>query len=283
MRRLGATVVAIAALLAWGVAPQAAAAHTCGSNWCSGSDGSTQTNIQGNAPQVYIGEVGTYEHSFYGVDGPCPNSIYAGMCWSTAGADGAAQRYNANTGIGVEGYYFGGGPGVNNQGVSAICFGALQGYYAAYNMVTRFNQWTSEQFMLAIDIESPVSDYGWEPAETSADRAVFNGFYDFVSDDNQCSSVDGGTNNVELSQPVIYSAPDAWESAMGSNGYIGNTPEWSYEKCCESSWPGADWGGLFQGFGDTRYRWALQYDQNPDYDDAYEPQYMPVWGFSLGS
>lgn len=45
----------------------------CGSQGCSGSDGSTGLNQQGNAPQVYIGEIGSFAHDFFGNSGPCPS------------------------------------------------------------------------------------------------------------------------------------------------------------------------------------------------------------------
>jgi hypothetical protein len=117
-----------------------AAAHTCGSNWCSGSDSTTASNIQGNGPQVYIGEVDTYQHNFYGVGGPCPGDPN-NMCWSTTGANNAANRYNAGTGIGVEDYYFRGGAAANNQGVTSYCWGAKQGYHETYDMYVLFNAW----------------------------------------------------------------------------------------------------------------------------------------------
>src|SRR5579863_1492933 len=98
---------------------QSASAHTCGSNWCSGSDSNTATNQQGNGPQVYIGEVSTYSNDFYGTHG---------IAWTDSGVNSAISRYNGGTGIGVEDYYFGGGSKANNQGVSAYCWGAMQAY-----------------------------------------------------------------------------------------------------------------------------------------------------------
>jgi hypothetical protein len=67
---------------------------------------------------------------------------------------------------------------------------------------------------------------------------------------------------------------------MGSYGYVPDTYVWTYELCCTSTWPGSNWGGRAQWFGSSSYNWALQFDQNPDFNDAYEPDYLPVFGWS---
>jgi hypothetical protein len=257
-----------------------AQAHTCGTNWCSGSDSSTTQNIQGNGPQEYMGEADTYQHNWYGQAGPCPSGPNDGMCWEHAGAESAITRYQASTGLGVEAYYFGGGSGVNNQGVSALCWGAKQGWRAAYSMDQNFDYAVSSQFMTFIDIEDPIADYGWNSTEQTANRDVFNGFTDYVSGADPCSL---GNNSGDLAQYGVYSSPDAWNNGIGSNSDIPNTYEWTYERCCETSWLGTNWGGDFESFGSSSYDWALQFDQGPDYNDAYEPDYLPVFQETLGN
>jgi hypothetical protein len=202
------------------------------------------------------------------------------MCFSTSGANAAVSRYQSGGGIGVEAYYFGGGSGANNQGVSAYCFGAKQGYDATYSMVVHFKSYLGYQYMHYIDIEDPISSYGWNSTQTSANRQVFNGYTDYIAGKNPCGY---GANSGDVSQYGVYSSPNAWNGAMGSNGGIPNTYEWTYETCCSGSWPGTNWGGKFQSFGGSNYDWALQFDQSPDYNDAYEPDYMPVLGYSLGN
>jgi hypothetical protein len=222
---------------------------------------------------VYIGEVDTYQDDFYGG---------SGVAWSNAGANGAVSRMNSGTGIGVEAVYFGGGAGVRGS-YSAYCFGAKQGFYATYHMYVTYHTWWPYQFMTYIDIEpAPQMSkyYGWYNSEQSANRDVFDGFTDYVAGKNPCGY---GANANDTTQFGVYSSPDAWSYAMGAYGGIPNTYEWTYEHCCEDAWPGSNWGGEFQSYGGSNYRWALQFDQNPDYDDAYEPDYLPVLGWTLGN
>jgi hypothetical protein len=259
--------------------PGGATASTCGSNWCSGSDGSTGANVQGNGPQMYGGEDGSYSVTFYNGSRPCPSDP-GGVCWNTTGASNAQSRYQSNTGIGIASYYFGGGAAANNQGLSSYCWGVDQATAAAGGMDSTFRSWRSAQYLMFMDIEDPVSSYGWASTEQAANRQVFNGFYDYTDGSAPCGK---DKTPGDLSQPGAYSAPDAWSSAMGSNGGIPNSYVWTYEQCCTGSWTGSNWGGRFQNFGGAQYRWDLQFDQNPDYDDAYEPDWLPVFGIYLGN
>ena len=245
-----------------------ASAHTCGSNWCSGSDSNTATNQQGNGPQVYIGEVSTYTNDFYGT---------SGIAWNNTGANSAVSRYNAGTGIGVEDYYFGGGSGANNQNVSAYCWGAMQGYHQEYDMWYYHNSFWTYQHLAFLDIEDPISNYGWFRTQQAANRDVFNGWSDFVAARQPC-----GLGYVDTSQYGVYSSPSAWNNATGSSS-IANTYIWTYETCCTSAWPGASWGGRAQWFGSSSYNWGLQFEQSPDWNDVYEPDYFPVLGITLGN
>ena len=235
--RLGASARAtglkalILAALAAAVFAGSAEAHTCGSNWCSGSDSNTSVNTQGNADQVYIGEVSTYTNDFYGT---------SGIAWSNTGANGAVSRFNAGTGIGVEDYYFGGGAGANNQGVSSFCWGAEQAYHQAYDMYTYHNSYWAYEEMAFLDIESPISNYGWYSTETAANVQVFDGWSDYIS--GKATNCGLPTNSYGLSQFGVYSAPDAWNTATNSDS-VPNTYIWTYENSCNASFPGTNWGG----------------------------------------
>ena len=279
LRRTLAGTVAVLAMAA-GV-PQASLGHTCGSNWCSGSDSETAHNIQGHGPQVYIGEVDSYQHNFYGVAGPCPGGPDDDMCWSFTGANNAVNRHNSGGGIGVEDYYFGGGAGANNQGVSSYCWGAKQGYHDTYDMAVFLKSYVPYEYLGFIDIEDPTADYGWFSTEQFANRQVFNGFSDYLAGRNPCGY---GVNSGDVSQYGVYSSPNAWSNeAMGSSGYVPRTYIWTYERCCQSAWPGLNWGARAQWFGSSNYDWALQFTQSPDYNDAHEPNYLPVFGYTIGN
>jgi hypothetical protein len=108
---------------------------------------------------------------------------------------------------------------------------------------------------------------------------VYNGWYDYIVGKNPCGY---GANANDVTQPGVYSAPSAWNGAINSG--IPNTYAWTYETCCEgSSFPGSNWGGKFQNFGGSNYRWGLQFDQGPDWNDVYEPDYFPATGITLGN
>lgn len=273
-----------------------AGAATCGSNWCSGSDGNANnrsTNWQGNWPQVYVGEVDTACDDF----GGC--SYHPD--WNNTAAWDAWYRYaSEGTGIGTQAYYFASGPNnkYSQSGLSDYCWGAVQGYDAAWRMANTYKDYTPWQKLMFIDIEDPITDYGWSPSTQSRDRQVFNGFVDYTAGKQPCGQ---GNNGQDLSQYGVYSSPDAWcgnfpcgsGGAMGGDsqyGYIPNTYVWTYEKGCDNYWPGATWGGLGEFFGGSSSNWALQFWQPStgcpatwDADDAYEPDYLPVLGETLGS
>lgn len=250
------------------LAAPVAEAHTCGSNWCSGSDGNTTSNQQGNGPQVYVGEVSTYQNDFYGTHG---------IAWSDTAANSAQSRFTAGTGIGIEDYYFGGGSGANNQGISAYCFGALQGYHETYDMYVYHRSYLGDQYLSFLDIEDPIATWGWPSTEKSANRDVFNGWSDYVAGRGPCSY---GANANDKSQYGVYSSPSAWNNAINSG--IPNTYVWTYQTGCSTAWPGANWGGKAKWFGGSNYDWSLQFDQDAqncgtkDWDDAYEPDTLPV-------
>lgn len=275
--------VAVVAVCAVATAP--AAAYTCGSHYCSGSDSGSDANAQGNWPQIYVGEIGLYLSDFYGAGGPCPGfGEHDGGCFDPAAAAQATARWRAGTGVGVQDYYFTGGATAQaaSEFPSPYCFGRAQGFEAAYGAYDYFGQYYNQQWLMAMDIEG-YSSYGWSSAYPEENRQVVNGFYDFIagrgSADPRCSYLHNGA---ERQQPAVYSSPDMWSYALGADGSIPNTYVWTYENCCSSTWPGDFYGGRQATFfGDSHYDWAWQFGQSPDNDVAYEPDYLPVFGYSV--
>jgi hypothetical protein len=149
-----------------------------------------------------------------------------------------------------------------------------------------YSTYYTTAYLMTIDVEGP--GLGWN-TDTYNDRQTFNGFSDYVegqasSDPANCNYV----NNVVLYQTMVYSAPSQWGTSFGSYGSIPTTPEWTSQICCHAQSPGsfyysssehAQW---FGGVG-TAYQDEWQFDQNPDYDIAHEPLYMPFFGTYLGS
>jgi hypothetical protein len=138
--------------------------------------------------------------------------------------------------------------------------------------------------MMFYDIDQPAYDYGWFNNAISDNRQTFNGFADYTAGRNPCGQ---GSNPNDVSQWGVYSAPSSsngWDYAMGTGTYgsIPNAYVWTKTTCCQAAFPGANWGGRAVWFGGSSYNWSLQFDENPDYDDAYEPDYLPVFGTTLG-
>jgi hypothetical protein len=90
---LAGPAIVVASLILLAGPTATAAAHTCGSNWCSGTDGGqngvSSKNIQGSGPQIYNGEVGVYYLDVAGGSGgkPCPTDGFAtGACFTARAA-----------------------------------------------------------------------------------------------------------------------------------------------------------------------------------------------------
>jgi hypothetical protein len=275
--------LAILALCTTPITP--AAAHTCAANYCSGSDSATATNTQGRGPQIYLGETGLYTADFYGSAGPCSAfGQHDQACFDPAAARAATARWQSGTGMGVQDYYFGGGAAAAaaSRYSSPYCWGRAEGFEASYGAYDYFGRYYDQQWVMALDIEG-YSAYGWSDAYPAQNRQVFNGFYDFVagyaSRDRRCSYL---VNHAERQQPAVYSSPGMWSYAMATQGSIPNTYVWTYENCCASAWPGNFTGGNRAAFfGRSHYNWAWQFGQNPDYDVAYAPDYLPVFGYAV--
>jgi hypothetical protein len=267
-----------------------ASAHTCGDVWCSGSDLSTGKNTQGNRPQIYIGEVGEYNVDFQGESGPCPANP-GGACFNTNGATDAATLKQTDNGIGVWFVYLAGGPTARAapQFGSPYCWGWHQAKQAINDAANRFGTWVQGDQIMFIDIERN-GFYGWDGTPRH-NRDVFNGFRDYLQgtlsqDPANCSAENTGRKY----QHGVYSAPAQWSFSLDSNtNSLSRTPEWTYDDCCNDTWPGdffvsstrqARW---FGGATDADWRDMWQFNQNPDHDILKEPVDLPFFGHSVGT
>jgi len=280
-----------AAVLGAGVASASAATPgNCESDWCSGSDSSTGANIQGNGPQVYVGEVGTYTRDFDGISGPCPQ--YAGgMCFNNTAAQNAYARWNTThpTGMGVQYYYLLGGYGANRGGRDAYCWGWAQGQKAISEVEAgNPGDYLTGAYFLVADIE----DSTWSSSNTANNRLVFNGFADYVAGRSSADSGCTSANPLGPLQYAVYSAPGVFNPAFGSSGNLPNTPIWTWEYYCRDSWPGGTWTPSSNSsdnaqfnWASSNYHWGWQFYNtcsSQDYDEFYEPMYMPVFGVNWG-
>jgi hypothetical protein len=277
-------VAALAAMLLVSVLPGgpalAAASHTCGSNWCSGTDSNNGTkNIEGNNPQIYTGEVGHYYTDFgCGSGGPA---------FDTTAANNAMSRWNAGTGMGVWFYYFVGGyTSTCNNAPSAYCWGWDQGYEASYHAAHSYSDYIPSAYVMMMDIESP-SDYGWSDMYQAQNREVFDGFTDEVADrtskDSRCTS----HYSDDIYQYGIYSDNSDFSYALGSSTTYTGTLKWTYQYYCYTTYPQSFVDAEWFGGSDNNDEWQYLHDcsaaGNNDYDVLYEPVYLPALGFSIGS
>jgi len=248
------------------VSPAASPNVVCcgsGSVW-SGSDTNTTVNAQGNYPQSYVGEVGTYIYDFAGGGKPCPATPTGGCFSTTAAADANYRAEVEDTGEGTYAYYFVGGPGVE-PGLSPMTWGEDQGSKAVADAGS-YSSYILHHAM-CMDIEpSSAGEYGWT-GNAENDRLVFNGFFDEVE-------AHGWT-------PCVYSAgsfdgyTEAWQVAMGTGSYasIPNTVTWTYEGHNWTGWPSTGFDGNSnaaynaQWFGSSNYQWMWQFGYSAGGDD----------------
>lgn len=273
----------------------AAAGSRCGS-FCSGSDSNSATNVGGNGPQVYIGEVGDGENSVNGATGPCPSDPDT-MCFSTSGANSAESRFNASTGQGVAYYYQIYGPSSQYRpvGMDSYCWGQYQAISAVQNTIRYFGTYmTSPQnSLMALDIESD-SSYGWVAGLYSSNRLTFNGFTDYVAGRSSADSSCPNFNGVWNYQYMLYASSYTWNYLAngGGNGSIANTPIWTTEPYCYSSTlptsmtPAVNWndGGTvptWSSFSNYLENWQFEVCTGGDYDIGYNAWYMPVFSIYM--
>jgi hypothetical protein len=272
-----------------------ASGTVCGS-FCSGSDGTTGTNVGGNGPQVYIGEVGTGANAAKGTPGPCTSDPDT-MCFNTTGANSARSRFNAGTGQGVAYYFQMYGPSWNGipTGLDAYCWGQFQAISAVHNTIVYFDTYTTspQNSLMSIDIESD-SSYGWVVGNYANNRLAFNGFTDYVAGRNSADSSCPNFNGVWDFQYMLYASNYTWNylTNSGGNGSIANTPIWTTEPHCAysslptSMSPAATWndGGtvpVWGAFSNYLENWQFDVCSSGDYDIGPNTWYLPVFGINM--
>ena len=246
-------VVPVATAVSPYVAPASATTHTCGSNWCSGTDGAGDesdiaTNIQGylsgdnRSPQIYTGEVGSYLANIAWKNPPSYSCSEGstnpeGGCFligPPGGASGANTRYSNNTGIGTSFYYVVGGPASSYKpsNLDSYCWGRAQGQDALSlieNSSDEFAAYIIAPSTITMDIETvgtAPNDNGWyegnTDAEQAANRDTIDGFWDWVTDStSQDSTCNSPSTSGYVYQPAIYTSQEIWYT-MFSTGYNGN-------------------------------------------------------------
>ncbi|MHB8457362.1 MAG: hypothetical protein ACYDBS_06690, partial [Acidimicrobiales bacterium] len=207
----------------------------------------TSQNVQGNTPQIYVGEIGEYYIKFGGqTNYPCLRSSQnpEGGCFIGSAASGANNRYLNNTGLGTSFYYIFGGPNSTFRpaGEDYYCWGQAQAkdmMNLANGTAYEFRQYALIPATAVIDIEQPVTSFGWFAGSNGtlyqeANRQTFNGFSDWVagraSADQNCS----GRSPWAVYQPEVYTSQTAWYEMFssggngnGTYGVISNTPVWT--------------------------------------------------------
>jgi hypothetical protein len=213
-----------------------------------GTDSRTIT-ITGSAPYSepviggsyggYIGMIGNWSHR----EG-CRGSGL--IVWSSSNsAQARTNHVTYHKGIGVGGYWFMAGPGVdphyNGTTSEASAWGQQQARWTLAD--TGYRQLTYPVVFMDIEIPrnapdyTPAPDNGWNTVYTSpcsgavrhrgipaaVDRADLNGYAAYLT---KHSSYKAG----------VYSAPDIWASIFGtgSESLIPNTYEWTYESFTSS-------------------------------------------------
>ena len=184
----------------------------------------------------YIGMLGNWSHRM---------GCHGIVVWSgTNQTQAAADFHTYHRGIGVGGYWFMAGPGVdphyNGTASEAAKWGAQQ---AAWTLADGVGRLTYPVVFMDVEIPgnapnyTPADDNGWNSVYTSpcsgivrtsfvpvaVDRADVNGFAAYLTSH---SSYKVG----------VYSAPDIWGSIFGTGAasLIPNTYEWTYESFTSS-------------------------------------------------
>lgn len=274
----------VAGLTLFGTA-MGASAHTCGDIYCSGSDGTTRHDTQGTDPQFYGGEIGLWNVDFGSSSGPCGSySNPDDSCFNTAAAAAANTRAAAYTGVGTDFYYLGAGAGpsgpVGNYD-SPYCWGWTQGHAAAHLAHgAPFHTYDTYAWLIVLDIEPSGH---WDTGTKSQNADVVSGFRDYVEGFQPAESgCPHAYDSGETYQFAIYSSPGQWSSSFSSTLHITNTPIWTYENCCTSTFPNTYTGGNGAAwFGGSNYHFIWQFGQNPDYDIAAEPWYLPHFDLTV--
>jgi len=228
----------------------------------------------GHAYGGYIGKIGGADLvSSSDPDGYGPG--YTGAWNSADSGDANTDYFDYSEGVGTGGFWFMYGPGdTDGTGDSATAWGEQQGSWA----VADWERWYDNGVhrmplrILWADVEVPGS-YGWG-SDGTANRDVFNGFYDAVSD--------AGDGLV----PGVYSTNSMWNSIMSGNASLLNTWEWTAQVSVENSpspcpadfsESGSFYADFFGGQTDSSADAALwQWSQgNEDYDQIDAGKSLP--------
>jgi hypothetical protein len=237
----GGALAATAAVLTAGAgAASAATASDSPAGFWNGTD-SSGIAISGSAPYREPAIGGTYG-GYIGMTGNWANleNCHKILVWSAANAAQANADKARGVGVGTGVYFFMGGPGVdphyNGTTAEASAWGAVEAGRAladaAKLKITYPVIWADIEIPGDAPNYTPAPDNGWNSVYTSpcsgvvrissvpasVDRAVFNGFANYVTAHSKY-------------KVGVYSAPDIWASIFGtgSAASIPNTYEWTYE------------------------------------------------------
>ncbi len=171
----------------------------------------------------YIGKLGGADLvSRSNPDGYGPGSTFA---WNSPAAAAADTNHLAySDGVGASGYWFMFGPDdTDGTGLSAYAWGRQQGQWALADRQAWYDHGAHRVPLriLWMDIEVPGS-YGWG-TDSAANREVFNGFWDYVTDARQSVA------------PGVYSTVYQWDTIMNGHTGIRHTWMWTAQVSVEDS------------------------------------------------
>jgi hypothetical protein len=226
----------------------------------------------------YIGKIGGADLVSSGnPDGYGPGNTFA---WnSTDAADANANHFSSPAeGVGTGGFWFMFGPGdTDGTGLSAYNWGHQQGEWALADWQRWYNGGSQQSHrmplrILWMDVEGPGAN-GWG-SDGSANRQVFNGFWDYV------------TNASEGISAGVYSTEDQWDSIMSGSTGIASTWEWTAQvsranspsPCPDNFSESSSFNAVFFGGQDessamtAMWQWSLG---NADYDQIDSNKALP--------
>src|SRR5215469_12299345 len=195
---------------------------------------------------------------------------------STDAADANANHFDTpSKGVGSGGFWFMFGPGdTDGTGLSAYNWGHQQGVWAVADWQRWYGGGTHRMpfRILWMDVEVPGS-YGWG-SNGSANRQVFDGFWDYVNGANQGMV------------PGVYSTQFQWDAIMSGHTSISNTWEWTAQvsrsnspsPCPDNFSMGSSFNAVFfGGQNENSARTAMwQWSQgNADYDQIDSNKSLP--------
>jgi hypothetical protein len=171
------------------------------------------------------------------------------IVWSATDSTNARTNYvSYHTGIGVGGYWFMAGPGVdphyNGTAAEAYAWGEAQAARVLYDLPREPT--TVNYPVVFMDIELPGNAPGYTPA---ADNGWTSVYTSACSGQLKQSSIPASVNRADLNgfaayltshssyKAGVYSAPDIWASIFGTdpaNASIPNTYEWTYNDLTSS-------------------------------------------------